>query len=91
MTKSTDIRIRDVAVSNEKYIYRAAVKFGGRVVTDAVVVNVRMRVETRDGRVGHGFGSMPMGNAWAWPSRILNGDQTLAAAAAKPRRCANSH
>lgn len=79
MTKSSDIRIKRVELTTEKFVYRAPVKFGGRVVTDAEVVNVAMDVETRDGRQGRGSGSMPMGNAWAWPSRLVSGDQTLPA------------
>jgi len=77
MSKPTDVRIREVDVTTDKYVYRAPVKFGGRVVTDAEVVNITVQVETRSGWVGRGFGSMPMGNAWAWPSRSLTGDRTL--------------
>lgn len=79
MPKPTDIRIKDVRTSTERIEYRAPMKFGGRVVTDAVLCNVRVEVETRDGRRGRGFGSMPMGNAWGWPSSLLSGEQTLAA------------
>lgn len=79
MPKLTDIRIRDVNYAEQKYVYRTPVKFGGRVVTDATVVNVTIDVETNDGRRGRGLGSMPMGNAWAWPSKLLSSDQTLAA------------
>ena len=38
------------------------IKFGGRVVNEALLLHVSARVETRDGRQGEGFGSMPMGN-----------------------------
>jgi L-alanine-DL-glutamate epimerase-like enolase superfamily enzyme len=48
-------------------------------VTDAVLFNVTVDVETADGRRGRGFGSMPMGNVWGWPSATLSGDETLAA------------
>ena len=48
-------------------------------MTDLVLLNVTVEVETRDGRRGRGLGSMPMGNVWAWPSRLVSGDQTLAA------------
>ena len=56
-----------------------AAKFGGREVTDAIVFDVTAEVETRDGRRGRGFGSMTMGNIWAWPSRSIAAEQTLAA------------
>jgi L-alanine-DL-glutamate epimerase-like enolase superfamily enzyme len=77
MPLPTDIRILSASYSQELHQYRTPIKFGGRVVEDAVVVNVEMEVETRDGRRGSGFGSMPMGNAWAWPSQIATGAQTL--------------
>jgi len=77
--KSTDLRIAEVAPSTEYIKFRTPIKFGGRVMTDIVVVNVALTAETRDGRRGKGFGSMTMGNAWAWPSQRLSADQTLAA------------
>ena len=79
MTKPTDIQIKQVATSQQRIDYRTPIKFGGRVVTDALLFNVEVEVETRDGRSGRGFGSMPMGNAWGWPSAQVAGEQTLAA------------
>ncbi len=79
MSKATDISIRQVAYSQERIQYRTPIKFGGRVVNDAVLLNVTVDVETRDGRCGQGFGSMPMGNVWSWPSSQLTGEVTLAA------------
>jgi L-alanine-DL-glutamate epimerase-like enolase superfamily enzyme len=63
-------------------------KFGGRVVTDVVLLHVTADVETRDGRRGRGFGSMPMGNVWGWPSPNVPADQTLRAMTALGRRLA---
>ena len=79
MNKPTDIRIEKVTAGRELLKYRAPIKFGGRVVTDAVLVNVSIEVRTRDGRVGGGMGSMPMGNVWAWPSAKVTAEQSLAA------------
>ena len=79
MAKSTDIRLCDVSASTQYFKYRAPAKFGGREVTDAVVFDVTAEVETRDGRRGRGRGSMTMGNIWAWPSRSIAAEQTLAA------------
>lgn len=79
MAKPTDIRIVDISASTARYAYRAPVKFGGRVVTDAVIFDVAVEVETRTGKRGRGYGSMPMGNIWAWPSAKLSTDQTLEA------------
>ena len=73
---STDIRLVDVELETERIAYRTPIKFGGRVVTDVVLLNVTVEVETRDGRRGRGFGSMPMGNVWAWPSQRFPAEQT---------------
>jgi L-alanine-DL-glutamate epimerase-like enolase superfamily enzyme len=78
MPKPTDIRICEATCSTQYLKYRAPAKFGGRTVTDVVLLDVAIDVETCDGRRGRGIGSMPMGNIWAWPSRTLSTDQTLA-------------
>ncbi len=77
--RSSDIRLRSLSAEMTRIAYRTPIKFGGRVVTDAVIVDVRVDVETRGGKTGTGTGSMPMGNAWAWPSPRLSSEQTLAA------------
>jgi L-alanine-DL-glutamate epimerase-like enolase superfamily enzyme len=79
MSKPTDIRITSVATETERIGYRSPIKFGGRVVTDAVLANVTIEVETTGGRRGRGFGSMPMGNVWAWPSNVVTPPQSLEA------------
>jgi L-alanine-DL-glutamate epimerase-like enolase superfamily enzyme len=79
MSKPTDIRICDARASTQYFKYRAPAKFGGRTVTDVVLLDVTVDVETRDGRRGRGFGSMPVGNIWAWPSQKLSTEQSLAA------------
>ena len=72
MPKPTDIAIREVTCGAEPIDFRTPIKFGGRVMTGFVVVNVTLVAETRDGRRGQGFGSMPMGNIWAWPSPTIS-------------------
>ncbi len=79
MAKPTDIRIVRAETSTERIGYRTPIKFGGRVVTDVLLLDVELEVESRDGRRGRGKGSMPLGNAWAWPSGRLTGEQTLEA------------
>lgn len=79
MSKPTDIRLLEVTAETEKFAYRAPMKFGGRVVTDVVLLHVTAEVETRGGRRGKGFGSMPLGNVWAWPSQEVTGESTLEA------------
>lgn len=79
MPKTTDIRLVEIDHELTRFAYRTPMKFGGRVVTDAVVLDVRCTVETRAGRRGRGLGSMPLGNAWSWPSAALPGETTLSA------------
>src|ERR1700730_5910426 len=79
MPKPTDIQICEASWRTQYLKYRAPAKFGVRTVTDVVLLDVAVEVETRDGRRGRGTGSMPMGNIWAWPSQKLSTEQTLAA------------
>jgi len=79
MFKPTDVRVVQAVAETERFAYRTPIKFGGRVVTDAVLLHVAVDVVTRDGRQGRGFGSMPVGNVWAWPSQKVPGESTLQA------------
>ncbi|MBN2473979.1 MAG: mandelate racemase/muconate lactonizing enzyme family protein [Pirellulales bacterium] len=86
MSKKTDLRLVELTAETESFAYRTPMKFGGRVVNNVVLLHVRADVETRDGRRGRGFGSMPMGNVWAWPSQQVSGEATLEAMIALGRR-----
>jgi L-alanine-DL-glutamate epimerase-like enolase superfamily enzyme len=77
--KSTDVRIVSAQATTEKIDYRTPMKFGGRVVTEVLLLHVEVEAETAAGRRAQGFGSMPVGNAWAWPSATLASNQTLEA------------
>lgn len=77
--KATDITIEDVSFDYEDHLYRTPIKFGGNVVDRATILNVHCVVRTRDGRSAKGFGSMPLGNVWSFPSRRLKYDETLGA------------
>ena len=77
MSKSTDIRIKNAACVVESLSFRAPLKFGGRVIDKGLLLNVDVEVESRDGkRHASGFGSMPLGNAWAWPSENVTSEQS---------------
>ena len=77
--KQTDIRIDEVIHGYEDYAYRTPYKFGGRVVDRVTLLNVHCRVTTRNGRTAWGFGSMTMGNVWAFPSVTMSYETTLEA------------
>jgi len=76
MPKSTDIRIVEAVLSFEPVSYRAPLKFGGRIVDRSTLINVEVSVEGRRGHGASGFGSMPVGNVWAWPSTTVGPEQT---------------
>src|SRR2546429_6332006 len=44
---------------------------------------------TSNGRSAHGFGSMPMGNIWSFPSQRMSYDKTLGAMKALAERVRN--
>ncbi|HEX5084455.1 MAG TPA: hypothetical protein VFY40_20630, partial [Blastocatellia bacterium] len=79
LSNPTDIRIEELSFSYEEFRYRAPYKFGGVPVDRATILNVNVTVRTRDGRAAKGFGSMPMGNVWSFPSRDIAYNTTLAA------------
>jgi len=74
----TDIQLRDVRFSFEDFKYRTPIKFGGVAVDRVTMLNVEVDVETRGGKRASGFGSMPLGNVWAYPSRNMSIAETLA-------------
>lgn len=86
--RPTDIRIEQVEFSYEEYLYRAPYKFGGVAVDRVALLNVTCIVRTAAGRAAKGFGSMPLGNVWSFPSRVLSYDQTLGAMKALAGRIA---
>jgi hypothetical protein len=77
--RATDVQVAEVRHGFEDFVYRAPYKFGGRVVDRVTLLNVRCRVETRGGKSAWGFGSMTLGNMWAFPSRTMSYDVTLGA------------
>ncbi|MCA8996538.1 MAG: hypothetical protein KDA80_06130, partial [Planctomycetaceae bacterium] len=79
MSKSTDIRVVDAAISFEDHPFRTPLKFGGRVMDRHRLMNVQVTVESRDGHRAEGFGSMPVGQVWAWPSESVTPDEAEAA------------
>lgn len=88
MPKPTDIFLRQVAAGTEHIGFRTPIKFGGRVMSDFVLLNVAVEAETRDGRRGRGFGSMPMAGVWAWPSKTVPADAAWRAMLELGRRLA---
>ena len=84
----TDVRVEEVRHRYEEFRYRTPMKFGGREVDRVTLLHVDCVVRTRDGRTAKGFGSMPLGNVWAYPSRQLPFEETLGAMKALADRVA---
>lgn len=78
-TRATDVQIHSIEFSTEDYRYRTAIKFGGTVVDRVTLLNVHCVVKTATGKTARGFGSMPMGNVWSFPSKTMPYERTLEA------------
>ena len=76
-TKSTDIRVDNVTFDFEDFKYRTPIKFGGTEVDRVTLLNVNATVRNAAGKVVKGFGSMPLGNVWSFPSKTMSYDTTL--------------
>ncbi|MCF6311287.1 MAG: hypothetical protein L3J39_02445 [Verrucomicrobiales bacterium] len=70
--KTSDIKITAVRTNYQHNAYRTMIKFGGVALDKATVINVECEVVTRDGKAASGFGSMPLSNIWAFPSREMD-------------------
>src|SRR5262249_23661023 len=79
MSKPSDICIEAIENSYEDLVYGTPIKFGGVALDRVTVLNVKSRVRTVAGKTAAGFGSMPLSNVWAFPSKTMKYDQTLAA------------
>ena len=78
-TRATDIRVDAIGYSFEDFMYRTPLKFGGAVVDRVTLLNVNCTVRNAAGKVVKGFGSMPLGNVWSFPSKTMAYDRTLGA------------
>jgi L-alanine-DL-glutamate epimerase-like enolase superfamily enzyme len=76
---STDVRIDEMRFSYEEFLYRAPYKFGAAVVDRVTMLNVNCKVSNKAGKSAEGYGSMSMGNMWAFPAPGVSYDATLGA------------
>ncbi|HEV3237556.1 MAG TPA: hypothetical protein VGZ25_11245, partial [Gemmataceae bacterium] len=87
--RPSDIRIESISFAFEDFDYRTPIKFGGVAVDRATLLNVHCHVRTEAGVEADGFGSMPLGNVWSFPSKTLPYQSTLAAMKALAQRVAS--
>ncbi len=81
-----DMRVEGVETEEESYVYRTPIKFGGTVLDRVTLLNVKVRARNRGGQQVTGFGSMPLGNVWGYPSKTMKYEQTLGAMQALARK-----
>jgi L-alanine-DL-glutamate epimerase-like enolase superfamily enzyme len=77
--RAAGIRIEEVSTDYESYLYRTPIKFGGTALDRVTLLNVNCTVSGASGRSAKGFGSMPLGNIWAFPSQEMPYETTLKA------------
>lgn len=73
------MRVREWRCEFEDHLYRTPYKFGAATVDRVTLLNVHCTVEGADGKRAQGFGSMPLGNAWSFPSTQHTYAETLVA------------
>jgi L-alanine-DL-glutamate epimerase-like enolase superfamily enzyme len=72
------MRVEEVRPSYQDFLYRTPIKFGGVEVDRVTLLDVEVTV-SGGGRTAKGFGSMPMGNIWSFPSKVMGYEDTLGA------------
>ena len=65
---STDIRVKEVELHQVACPLRVPLKFGAVVVSDLALLVARVVVENKAGKAADGWGAMPAGTSWAWPT-----------------------
>ena len=75
--RTNDMRIERVDFNTQDQDYRTPIKFGGTAVNKATILTVSIHAKLPDGKGATGWGSMPLGNVWSFPSKTLNYAQTL--------------
>jgi L-alanine-DL-glutamate epimerase-like enolase superfamily enzyme len=75
--RSGGIRVEEIRHDYADFVYRTPMKWGANTIDRATILNVHCVVRTAAGRSVRGFGSMKMGNTWAFRSETLSYGETL--------------
>src|SRR5262249_51997526 len=78
-TKKCDIRIEDVSLRYEEFVFRTPLKFAGAVVDRQTMLTVDCTVRTAGGNEAKGFGTLPLNYTFSFPSKKLTPDAKLGA------------
>ena len=74
-----DIHVLEVDHDFEDFRLRMPYQFGGRTITHLTLLKVSVLVRNGRGLQARGASSMPLGNAWAFPSSLVTHDESLRA------------
>jgi len=77
LAKSTDVAVKEVETALKDNLYRCPIKFGGKVGTHSTDLHVVVHVETTGGEEADGYGAMPLGATWSFPSDEVDADRKL--------------
>src|SRR5215471_18743512 len=77
--KKSDIRIEDISLRFEEFVFRTPLKFARTVVDRQTMLTVNCTVRTAAGKEAKGFGTLPLNYTFTFPSKKLSPDARLAA------------
>ncbi len=70
--KKSDVRIQDVSIGFEEFVFRTPLKFAGVVVDRQTMLTVHCTARTAAGTESRGFGSLPLNYTFTFPSKLLS-------------------
>lgn len=68
--RPTDVRVIGAELWFLPVQTRVPLKFGTEALTSVTCARVRLRIQSRDGRTGEGWGETPLSVQWVWPGPI---------------------
>ena len=71
-TKKSNIRIDDMSLSFEEFVFRTPLKFAGTVVDRQIMLTVNCTARTAEGKEAKGFGTLPLNYTFTFPSKKLS-------------------
>jgi len=77
LAKPTDVAVKEVRIAFKDNLYRCPIKFGGKVGTHSTDLHVVVSAETGTGKRADGYGAMPLGATWSFPSSEVDADRKL--------------
>ncbi len=65
---NSDVLVKEVEIQFLPQKARFPLKFGAVVMDEVTLCKARVVVETRDGKIGEGWGAMFLADFWSWPT-----------------------